>query len=93
MVGKICNIAFTHLESISLYWTPHYLPRDLQQLISLRSLRRLKLAIYVLDFPDLIRIWERCGPSIRDVDLTYTYISLDFAAQDPPALPSGVVPI
>jgi hypothetical protein len=67
---KVCNIPFTHLEDVYFHHWHALAPQsgvDLQQLLSLSTLRRVHLKC-VFD-STFLSIWDRCSLNVRHVSV------------------------
>ncbi|KAJ7368413.1 hypothetical protein DFH08DRAFT_25208 [Mycena albidolilacea] len=70
-LNKICNFPFTHVENIAVDHSGPMSPMvELQALLSVRSLRRLKLDYYFFDTAAFLPIWDMCSTNIRHLDLS-----------------------
>ncbi|KAJ7184747.1 hypothetical protein C8R46DRAFT_1065049, partial [Mycena filopes] len=82
----IQTIQFTHLQSVSVRY-PGVLSLEsippLQQLLSLPALRRLTLGCYVGAWGPFFQLWDRCSPSLREIQ---------FLCQSPAGPPQNLPP-
>ncbi|KAJ6463933.1 hypothetical protein C8R45DRAFT_1024641 [Mycena sanguinolenta] len=75
---KICNIPYTHLESVFILdgeitftlksFTLRY-ARALQRLLSLPTLCRVKLSATFPDPAAFLAVWDKCSPAIKHLEL------------------------
>ncbi|KAJ7442020.1 hypothetical protein FB451DRAFT_1298111, partial [Mycena latifolia] len=70
-VFEICEIPFTHLHHVSARHTNTPLPVELPipQLLGLPTLTRVKIVAQFRDPSSFLRLWERCSPNLRHLDL------------------------
>ncbi|KAJ6559876.1 hypothetical protein B0H19DRAFT_1145984 [Mycena capillaripes] len=67
---QICYFPFTHLTSVSISIVVFSEARlAIQQLLSLPTLRRVKLGCMFLDCEGYMRVWDRCSPTICHIYL------------------------
>ncbi|KAF7354031.1 hypothetical protein MVEN_01089900 [Mycena venus] len=84
-VSRICFFPFTHLDSVllsfGLIWVPYV--DAFQQLLSLPSLRRVKLQCNICGWEDFARLWDRCSPTLRHLELGFNHLRSP-VVQEPP---------
>lgn len=69
--AAICNFLFTHWDGVSfarLIWNPSC-AFDLQQLLSLPTLRRVLVAFCFTNPTSVLQMWDRCSPGMRHLEL------------------------
>ncbi|KAJ7116906.1 hypothetical protein C8R44DRAFT_791639 [Mycena epipterygia] len=84
----ICHFPFTHLDrvDVTLSLSEASCILGLQQLLSLPTIRRAKIACHFVDPSHFAQIWDRCSPRLAHLAIFYSQSPKDFPpSQSPPS--------
>ncbi|KAK6980637.1 hypothetical protein R3P38DRAFT_3117457 [Favolaschia claudopus] len=90
LLEKLCHLSFTRLERLSVVTTHYLLPEASRRLLSLPTLRYLKILVFNRSCSTFAPVWKYCSPTIQHLSMRGMDISVSDHAF--PILP-GIQPI